>query len=154
MKKNGMSMIEVMIGVLLLALIILPSLNVITSQTKTVNSTRDHAQVAFIAQSLIEQCRSYQFDLIDADHHTDANKKKITFESKLLGNDGNDSSLSKIVMNGIEYNVNKEKTKISYLDNENKDLNPIILFKLVIDYKGQDGKVHEFDVSTAIYKRE
>ena len=152
MKQNGMSMIEVMIGVFLLALILLPSLNVITSQTKTVNSTRDHAQVSFIAQNIIEQCRSYQFDLIEADHHTEDNKKGITFEYKLLNTD--DPTLNKITMNGIEYIVNKEKTKIDYIDDNNKVDTPVVLFKLVIDYKGQDGKDHDFDVSTAIFQRE
>ena len=44
MKKNqGLSMVEVMIGVILLALMVIPSLNVITSKTRTVTATRDHS---------------------------------------------------------------------------------------------------------------
>jgi len=82
--RNGMSMIEIMIGVILLALIVVPSLNVIISQTKTVTATRDHSQAAFVAQKIQETCRSYRFDMIEADQYASkpAEQKK-TFEWRL-----------------------------------------------------------------------
>lgn len=158
MKRSGMSMTEVMIGVLLLALILIPSLNAITSQTKTVTSTRDYAQVAFFAQNLIEQCRSYPFDLIEADHHKDEKMKGKTFEWRLL----NDEGTNTLKTNGIEYKVDTSKTRIdgisnaeSNSNNENEtSLPPIWLFKLVINFKSSNGTEHVFDVSTAIAKRE
>ncbi|MBR4329616.1 MAG: hypothetical protein IKP71_07160, partial [Candidatus Riflebacteria bacterium] len=63
--KKAVSMVEIMIGVLLLALILIPSLNVIIGQTQTVTATRDHAQAAFIAEKVIEIARSYPFDMLE-----------------------------------------------------------------------------------------
>lgn len=147
-------MVEIMIGVILLALIIIPSLNVIVSQTQTVTATRDHSQAAFVAQKLQEICRSYSFDLIDADQYTlDPVKQKKTFEWKLK----NDDELKKQVINGIEYNVDPDRTRIDPVPNKlaTSDAAPsIFLFKFSITYTGKDKRGHRLDVSTAIAQRE
>ena len=76
-KKHGVSMVEIMIGVFLLALILIPSLNVVISQTQTVTKTRDHSQAAFLAQKIFETAHSFSFRLLDADqYNNDAEKQK------------------------------------------------------------------------------
>ena len=156
MKQCGMSLIEIMVGVVLLALILVPSLNVITTKTQSVNSTRDHAQAAFIAQNIIEQCRSYKFELMDMDHFensdSDANKEK-TFEYKLKNGEFDQT------LNNISYKVDSEKSKVAPLkkqtnSNDNNSLPAIWLVKLVLNYVGQDGRSHSFEVTTAISQRE
>lgn len=147
-------MIEIMIGVILLALIIVPSLNVIVSQTQTVTATRDHSQAAFVAQKLQEICRSYSFDLIEADQYAaDQVKQKKTFEWKLK----NDNELKKQLINGIEYIVDPDKTRIDPVPNQFATGNPaptLYLFKFSITYLGKDKRNHRLDISTAIAQRE
>lgn len=152
--RHGMSMIEIMIGVILLALIVVPSLNVIISQTKTVTATRDHSQAAFVAQKIQETCRSYRFDMIEADQYAakPAEQKK-TFEWRLK----NDDELRKQVINGIEYKIDPDKTLIDPVPNQFATGNPaptVYLFKFSITYLGKDNRDHRLDISTAIAQRE
>ena len=154
--RSGMSMVEIMIGVILLALIIVPSLNVIVSQTQTVTATRDHSQAAFVAQKLQEICRSYSFDMIEADQYdSNPDKKKKTFEWKLKNTD----ELKKHVINGIEYIVddNEKMTRIDPLLKaaDNSGQPPVAyLFKFSITYLGKDKRNHRLNISTAIAQRE
>lgn len=154
MNRNGMSMVEVMIGVLLLALILLPSLNVIIGKTQTVSTTRDHAQAALVAQKLQEICRSYSFNMIEADQYKSDNlNEEKTFEWKLL----NTPELSQTTLNGITYKVVQENTSIDPLKNSltDDDSYPsVYLFRLELKYKGKDGRDHFLNVSTAIAQRE
>ena len=130
--RSGMSMVEIMIGVILLALIIVPSLNVIVSQTQTVTATRDHSQAAFVAQKLQEICRSYSFDMIEADQYAaDAVKQKKTFEWKLK----NDDAMKKQTINGIDYIIDPDKTRIDPIPSMLSTINPaptIYLFKFSV----------------------
>ena len=154
MHNRGMSMVEIMIGVILLALIVVPSLNVIISQTQTVTATRDHSQAAFVAQKIQETCRSYSFDMIEAEQYaSDAARQKKTFEWKLK----NDDELRKQVINGIEYIVDPDKTAIDPAPNQFATGNPaptVYLFKFSITYVGKDKRDHRLDIATAIAQRE
>ncbi len=154
MHNKGMSMVEIMIGVILLALIVVPSLNVIISQTHTVTATRDHSQAAFVAQKIQETCRSYKFDLIEAEQYaSNAVQQKKTFEWKLK----NDDELRKQVINGIEYIIDPDKTSIDPVPNQFATGNPaptVYLFKFSITYVGKDKRDHRLDISTAIAQRE
>ncbi len=148
--KNGMSLVEVMIGVVLLALIIIPSLNVITSQTKTVTATRDHANAAFLAQKIQEMCRGYTFDLIEADQYSSKpNEMKKTFEWKLK----NDDNYRKHDINGISYEI--KDVKIEPVKNSEAPTDPTILNVIffAIEYVGKDKKTHRLEISTALSKR-
>jgi type II secretory pathway pseudopilin PulG len=154
-KRNGLTMIEIMVGVILLTLILLPSLNVIISKTRSVGATRDHAQAALIAQNLIEACRAHTFDLIEADQYNtkDPLKKEKTFEWKLL----NSPELNDTLMNGINYRVDPANT---FIDPIKSKLLPAdapdtaYLFKLTLNYSSKDGKAHIFSLSTVIAQRE
>lgn len=154
MNKNGMSMVEIMIGVVLLALILLPSLNVIIGKTQTVSSTRDHAQAALVAQRLQEICRSYSFNMIEADQYKSDNlNEEKTFEWKLL----NTPELNEITLNGITYKVVQENTSIDPVKTSltTEDSFPsVYLFKLELKYIGKDGRDHFLNISTAIAQRE
>jgi Tfp pilus assembly protein PilE len=148
--KTGMSLVEVMIGVVLLALIIVPSLNVITSQTKTVTATRDHASAAFLSQKIQEMCRGYSFDLIEADQYSsDTTQMKKTFEWKLK----NDDNFKKHDINGITYEI--KDVKIEPIINSEAPTDPAIanLIFFAIEYVGKDKKVHRLEISTALSKR-
>lgn len=151
--KNGVSMIEIMIGVLFLALILLPSLNVIIGKTQTVSATRDHAQAALVAQRLQEICRSYSFDMIEANqYNSDIPTMEKTFEWKLL----NTPELNNITMNGISYKVTPAGTSIDPIKNGTTSISPpaVYLFKLTLNYQAKDRKNHTLTVSTAIAQRE
>ncbi len=149
-----MSMVEIMIGVVLLALIIIPSLNVISSQTQTVTATRDHSQAAFVAQKIQEILRSYNFRLIEADQYSaEPEKQKKTFEWKIK----NDDELRKHKINGIDYLIDPAQTRVDPVINslEGTDQQPTAyLVAFVINYKAKDGRQHRLNISTAISMRE
>ena len=63
--RKAVSLVEVMIGVFLLALILVPSLNVVISQTQTVTSTRDHSQAAFLADKILETAKAFGIEFAD-----------------------------------------------------------------------------------------
>jgi len=152
--NRAMSMVEIMIGVVLLALIIIPSMNVISSQTQTVTATRDHSQAAFVAQKIQEIMRSYRFNLIEADQYSsDTSRQKKTFEWKLKNAD----ELKKHVINNIEYLIDPDLTSIDPVKLSNSDpSNPPMayLVRFLITYRSKDGRDHRLNISTAISQRE
>ena len=151
--KKAVSMVEIMIGVLLLALILIPSLNVIISQTQTVTSTRDHAQAAFIAEKIIEIARSYPFDMLEEERHNDdASKKENTFEYRLK----NKEEYNTFVSNGITYKVDPESIFIDPIkakDADKDDVPTIYAIKYTIQYVGKDGRDHHLDMHTILAQR-
>ena len=147
-KKYGMSMVEVMIGAILLALMIIPSLNVILSQTQTVTATRDHSQAAYVAQKIQEMCRGYKFSFIDKDNC--AGDPKETFEWKLCNLD----EFKKHTLNGITYEITNVKIDPS-INKETPAMPPFLyLLQFQIKYKGKDRREHLLEISTAISRRE
>ncbi|HOY67414.1 MAG TPA: hypothetical protein PLP29_11025 [Candidatus Ozemobacteraceae bacterium] len=149
--RGGMSMVEIMIGVIILALILIPSLNVIISETKTVTATRDHTQASFFAQQILEAARACPFDLLDADqYNTDENTKKKTFEYALNTND----EIRKGTINGITYEVKQPKIKFAADKSDASNRPNMVYLSFRVEYKGQDTKTHTLDVFTAISKRQ
>lgn len=151
-KKFGLSMVEVMIGVILLALIVIPSLNVITSKTRTVTATRDHSQAAFVAQKVQETARAFKFDLLDSDQYvSNPTMQKKTYEWKLK----NEDEYRRHVLNGIEYLID-EVAIDPVFNKEDPDPNQaiiLLLFKFTVKYKGKDGRDHNLRINTAIARR-
>ncbi|MBQ3643373.1 MAG: hypothetical protein II961_02135 [Candidatus Riflebacteria bacterium] len=151
--KKAVSMIEIMIGVMLLALILVPSLNVIIGQTQTVTATRDHAQAAFIAEKILETAKSYSFDMLDEERQKDDDaKKKNTYEYRLK----NDEKYNTFVTNGITYVIDPEATSIDpiKIKNANDDTIPnVYAFKYSIKYTAKDGREHHLDISTILAQR-
>ena len=151
-KNKGVSLIEILIGVFLLALILIPSLNVVISQTQTVTSTRDHSQAAFLATKIIEIAKSFDFKMLDSDRYESSSSDyKKTFEYKLL----NDPEYNKHNMNNIIYNIStdKEFTSIDAISikGADSDATPTIYaFKFRIEYKGKDGRDHHLDIHTIL----
>jgi len=154
LNKQGLSMVEVMIGAILLALIVIPSLNVISTQTQTVTATRDHSQAAFVAQKLQEIMRSYRFNMLDADQYdADHTRRNRTFEWKLKNSD----ELKRHVINGIEYLIDPAQTSVEPVKLKNTDpASPptAYLVRFSITYKSKDSRNHLLNVSTAISQRE
>ncbi|OQA05811.1 MAG: hypothetical protein BWY66_02226 [bacterium ADurb.Bin374] len=151
--RIGMSMVEIMIGVIILALVLVPSLNVIISETKTVNATRDHTQASFFAQKILESAHACKFDLLDADQYdSEPNTQKTTFEYALKNND----EIRTETINGIKYEVVKEKVQIKYAtDKSDASIKPNMVFlSFTIQYTGQDKKLHTLDIHSAINKRQ
>ena len=153
--KKAVSMVEVMIGVLLLALILIPSLNVIVGQTQTVTSTRDHAQAAFIADKILETARSYPFNMLaEESQEKDNDKKKKTFEYRLR----NEKEYNTFESNGITYEIDTDpkNTSIDFINikNASKDAIPnICAFKFLLKYVGKDGKNHQLFIQTILSQR-
>jgi competence protein ComGC len=151
--SKAMSMVEIMIGVLLLALIIIPSLNVISTKTRAVTSTRDHSQAAFVGQKIQEMARAFKFDMLEADRYdSEPDKQKRTFEWQLKNKD----EFNTQIVNGIAYKV--EDVDISPVANKNDSdsiNHPLLqLLKFTIKYDGKDGKQHLLNFNTAIFKKD
>ena len=144
-----------MIGVLLLALILVPSLNVVISQTQTVTATRDHSQAAFLADKILETARSFPFKMLDSDRYeSNADEYKKTFEYKLW----NDSDFNTYKINNITYTISSDKDytsidAISVKDAASDELPNLYAFKCRILYKGKDGRDHHLDVHTILSQR-
>ena len=147
-------MIEIMIGVVLLSLIIVPSLQVIVTQTKTVTATRDHSSAAFVAQKIQELARSFQFDMIEAEQYSsDQSKQKQTFEWLLK----NDDQYRKHVINAVEYQILPDETRIDPLisANDSAKTRPVALaFHFTIKYISKDGRDHRLEISTVITRKD
>ena len=148
-----MSMVEIMIGVLLLALIIIPSLNVISTKTQAVTSTRDHSQAAFVGQKIQEMARAYKFDMLEAEQYdSEVDKQKRTFEWQLK----NKEEIKTQTVNGIKYQI--KDVDISPVANKNDpdSINhPLLqLFKFTVKYEGKDRKQHLLNFNTAIFKKD
>ncbi len=156
--KKAMSMIEIMIGVMLLALILIPSLNVIIGQTQTVTATRDHAQAAFLADKIIEIARSYPFDMLDEEHHAQssdpnsADKAKKTFEHRMK----NEEKYNTFEVNGITYKVNPQTISVDPIkvkDAAENDIPTVYALFYTIEYTGKDGRQHSLDIHTILAQR-
>ena len=153
--KKAVSMIEIMIGVLLLALILIPSLNVIIGQAQTVTSTRDHAQAAFLAEKILEIARSYPFDMLEEERHNndnDSSKKEKTFEYRLKNKEEHNT----YVVNGITYKIDPKSVFIDPITTKNADKDAIpniYAVKFTIQYTGKDGRDHHLDIHTILAQR-
>ena len=152
-KKHGVSMVEIMMGVFLLALVLIPSLNVVISQTQTVTKTRDHSQAAFLAQKIFETAHSFSFKLLDADlYNNDAEKQKKTLEYKLK----NDPNFNTYNLNGITYKLDNNYTSVDPIKTIGaaEDTIPsIYAFKYRIVYTGNDKREHHLDIQTMLSQR-
>ena len=51
-----------MVGLVIMAVVLFPTLSAIMSETKTVTGTREHSQAAFLGQRIIETARTYNFE--------------------------------------------------------------------------------------------
>ncbi len=146
---SGVSLVEILIGIILLVLVLIPSLTVILSETKAVTGTRDHTMAAFVAQNLIETARNYKFAYLDADQYSgQPDIQQTTFEYALT------HQLKEKTINGIKYEV-----KDARIDPVKNTLAPdeppiLVLFKFAIEYTGTDGRNHRLDLSTAIAQEE
>jgi Tfp pilus assembly protein PilE len=151
--KQGMSLVEIMIGLILLALIAIPSLNVINTKSKAVTATRDHSQAAFVAQRIQETARAYQFDLLEADQYSsDSQTRKKTFEWKA----NNDDEVRIQSLNGIDYKIKTLNVDpVVNKDDPDSEKFPVLyLIQFTIEYTGQDKKNHNLTINTAISRRD
>ncbi len=157
--RFGMSIVEVCIGVILLALILIPSMNVLSHGTATVTATRDHLEAVYMAQRVMEAARTYDFNfLAESQQSTQAEKQK-TFEYDAK-NDDNTNPLDRVKqkeqINGVVYEIDKDSFKIEQVTNRS-DTNakvPVVVYRFSIVYKSRDGKNHELPVSAAISRRQ
>ncbi len=155
--KKAVSLVEVMIGVILLALILIPSLNVVISQTQTVTATRDHSQAAFLANKMLEIAKSFPFNMLDSDRYqSNTEEYKKTFEYKLQNEEDNEYNTYE--MNGITYKISRDKKytsidSISSINSGSEAIPKIYAFKYRIEYKGKDGKEHHLDIHTILSPR-
>lgn len=147
--RNGVSIVEILIGIIILALVLIPSLTVILSDTKAVTATRDHTMAAFVAQNILETARNYKFAYLEADQYAGKpDMQQKTFEYALK------NQLKERTINGIKYEI-----KDALVDPVKNALAPneppiMVLIKFAVEYKGLDGRNHRLDISTAIAQEE
>ncbi|HNV70506.1 MAG TPA: hypothetical protein PKO06_12470 [Candidatus Ozemobacteraceae bacterium] len=160
MNRTGMSIVEVCIGVILLALILIPSMNVLSHGTATVTATRDHLEAVYMAQRVMEAARTYDFNMLSKDQATrsggDPNK---TFEYDATFDDNTDPLdrvKQKEQINGVVYEIDKASFKIEQVTNRSDTgaKVPVVAYRFLIVYKSKDGKNHELPVSAAISRRQ
>ncbi|MBF0502516.1 MAG: prepilin-type N-terminal cleavage/methylation domain-containing protein [Candidatus Riflebacteria bacterium] len=151
MNRTGMSLIEVMIGVIILALVLIPSLNVIVSETRTVTATRDHLSAVFVGQRVLETARTFRYDFLDADRYTAGSaEQKRTLEWQMI----NDPAKNKMTVNGIDFKVSDFKIEPVKNKNDPSAAPIMVLMSYTIDYIGKDSHNHRLDVTTALARQE
>ena len=151
MRCCGMSLVEILIGVVILALVLIPSLSVILSETKAVTGTRDHTQAAFVAQSILETARNYKFAYLEADRYAGKpDVQKTTFEWALK----NDPAMKERLINNIKYEV--KDAQVEPVKNTLAPGEPpiLVLVKFAVEYSGSDRRNHRLDISTALAQEE
>lgn len=149
--SHGMSLVEVMIGAMILALAVVPSMTVIFRETRTVTATRDHLSAALWGQKLLEITRNYRFDLLDADADGIAGVSGMP-EKTLEWALKQDPTLNRETINNIEYTV--VNVKVDPVRNvQAPTRQPIMmLVSFGVAYTGADGRPHVLDVATAIFQ--
>lgn len=149
--KQGVSMIEVLIGVIILALILIPSLNAIISQTRTVTATRDHTQAVFVAQRVLETARTYRFEQLDKERTgiTPA-EANLTLEHLMQ----TDATKNRSMINGIEYKIVDFKVEGVKNKVDPSAVPTLVLVSFGVDYLGKDNRGHRLDITTALTQQE
>lgn len=133
-RSRGFSLVEVAVGVLIMAIVIFPSLNVIMNETKAVSGTREHSQAAFVAHRVIETARTYNFDRLQQEFQ--ANYAGQTFK-----------------INDIDFTIGDfalEEVKSS--DPANVVLAKKIAFS--VTYKTREGKEHKLEIATLVSRHD
>ncbi|MBF0543485.1 MAG: hypothetical protein HQM08_03580 [Candidatus Riflebacteria bacterium] len=151
MKYSGMTMVEIMVGVIIMALVLIPSLNVIINQTQTVSSTRDHLLATFMGQKIIEIARTCRFEYLAQDHFPATSSERLKSLEYIMKND----PVKRVErINDIDYRV--VDFKITEVKNKNDLTQPstLALLSFAIEYTPKDGKNHRLDISTAIAQQE
>ncbi|MBI3038655.1 hypothetical protein HYY75_06350 [bacterium] len=148
---DGMSMIEILIGVVILSLVLIPSMNVLSSGTQTVLSTRDHEQATFFAQQILEKLRSYPFEYLDKDRFpANSAESKKTFEYEME----KDQNKNTRKINEIIYSVKSFKI-IEVQHKADLNVQPsLALVSFFIEYTTKDGKPHSVEFNTAVSQQE
>lgn len=147
-------MVEIMVGVIILALVLIPSLWVLISNAQSITSTRDHVMAGFIAQRILETIRTCPFDMLDQDQtfSVTGNEKK-TLEYDMNHDDATPDRIPlSEKINNITYFLKEGKVEYgkSAADTTQKLHVAYISFK--IEYQGLDGKSHRLDIQTAVTK--
>jgi len=149
--RPGMSLIEIAIGVIILALVLIPAMNVISVGSKSVISTRDHTQAVFVAQRLMEKARTYPFKFLDEDHAgltSEEKQKTLEYEVK------NKESENHFLINGIHFYVKNFNIKEVENKLNNQAAKSLALISFDIEFKAQDGKNHALEFHSAIAQQE
>lgn len=126
-------MTEVMLGILIMAVVIFPSLTVIMNETKAITGTREHTQAAFIAQRVLEAARTYKFDNLEQ-FGTEHQAKTFT-------------------VNKIDYLVqNLLLEEITTTDPPDKIAARKLSFS--VQYKTREGRESKLDIATIIARHD
>lgn len=64
-RRRGASLVEICVGALILAIVVIPSLLVISGELRTVIGTREHQHAAEVARQVIESARTCHFEQLD-----------------------------------------------------------------------------------------
>ena len=155
---SGVSLIEILIGLVLLTLLLIPSINVLSSGIRTVAATRDHLQAVFLAQRILEAARTTDFPYLAQFQQPNEKEKIKTLEWDLTHDkEGGPERISREEkINEIVYKISDVKFDgVWTKDDPDHKIDPIIiLIKFSIEYKSREGKSNRFQTSSAISRRE
>ncbi len=154
LREYGFSMVEIAVGVIILALVMIPAFNVISGGAKTVVSTKDQNQAVFIAQQVMERARSFPFDSLAFDHDGLSNEAKLrTFEHEMKNN----PEFNSFNINGINYRVvNLDIKEIGSKFSKNKEgKKSSALISFEVEYEGKNRqKRHSLEFHSVLAKQE
>ncbi|MFZ2961350.1 MAG: hypothetical protein WA705_31120 [Candidatus Ozemobacteraceae bacterium] len=151
MNRSGMSLVEILIGVIILALVLIPSLNVIISETRTVTATRDNLSAVFVGQRVLETARTFRFDFLDAERYPSGSaEQKRTLEWQM----NNDPVRNKMTVNGIDFKIVDFKIEPVKNKTDTSAEATMVLVSYGVDYTGKDARGHRLDVTTALAQQE
>jgi hypothetical protein len=146
------TLIEILTGAIILALVLIPSLYVLISNTSTISSTRDHVMAAFWAQRILEIARTYPFDKLDMDQFPVGDvRRKDTLEYDMIADDATKDRIPLgEQINHIKYFL--EDVKVGYVKTKSDPAAnaKLCLISFTVKYTGLDQRTHKFDVHTAV----
>ncbi len=131
--SGGITLMEIMVGVFIMAIILFPSLMVIMNESKAITGTRDHSQAAFIGHTLIETARAYTFENLEA-FPTEFQNRTYTF-------------------NGIEYSI-KDLALAKITPSGDSSQTSAFRMNFSVRYTSREGRNMSLDLATVIGRHE
>jgi len=154
-----MSIVETLVGIIILALVLIPGLNVLISGTKSIRATRDHVLAAYFAHRALETVRSYPFDSLVRQQWPDGSiEAEMTLQSDMEGKKGGTTGFSLTEklkayeqINWVIYEVVNPKIELCSTDGPARKPSEALFAKISfqVRFTTPDGRIQTLDVATA-----
>ena len=130
---QGVTLTEIVLGVMIMAIVIFPSLTVIMSETKAITGTREHTQAAFVAERVMEAARTYNFDNLP-DFGSSYQAKTFSF-----------NNIAYIIQNLVFEDITTNDTPAKVIARK---------LSFSVQYKTREGRESNLEVATIIARHD